>query len=252
MTEQSHNENFSSKLIKRIAAPQVAPPWQMSDVIVSVLALALAMMLIAPTIASGLSPSLNALTPQALMIGWSIGAIIASAFILISRRSDMAHMVALRLQGSGLMFFYLLLMGVAVALIADLIAAAISGGFIPVAELTGISGTTWVIAGFFMMVLQPLSEGLLFQGIVLPFLRTSFGARPGYLATVLLFVVMRVLIYGTALSGNAFIGYGIIIPLLTGLSVSAMRLYTGSTRDAIIMQAGIGLTFILTAIFLTG
>jgi membrane protease YdiL (CAAX protease family) len=233
----------------QLARPQTPPPWTLGDVGSTFVALALAILMLGPALANILFNTFS--NPIIWLFSWLVGLVIATAFALFTRRGQFA---ALRL-GSGDSRWplpYALLVGVAAALTIDLVAGLVAG-FRPVVLLAnlGQSGASeWVIGGAFIALIQPIAEGLIFQGVTLPRFRASFGAWPGFVATTILYTVYFVAVYSTSLSGGAFVWYGIIVPLLSAVVLNAVRIYTESTRAVIITQMGMGLTFLLAAIAL--
>nr|MCU0513522.1 CPBP family glutamic-type intramembrane protease [Anaerolineae bacterium] len=178
-----------------------------------------------------------------------------TGYVLATRRQQ-GHLPALGLQAeSALPLPFVLLTGVAAAMTIDVIVAA-GGGFQVAAMLTGIGVTDdwleWLLAAIFVIFLQPLAENLVFQAVLLPRLRASFGGGTGILLTAAVYTVYYLLVYGAVLSGGAVLWYGVLMPLLTGLFLAGVRVYTGSTRAAILAQVGMGITMLLAALVLTG
>lgn len=245
------NSSPSRPWFAQLARPQNPPPWTLGDVFSTFLVLALAILMLGPALANIVFNSLS--TPVIWLFSWLVGLVIAAAFVLFTRQRQFA---ALRL-GRGASRWplpYTLLVGVAAALTIDVI-AGLAGGFRPVVQISAIGpggASEWVIGGVFIALIQPIAEGLIFQGVTLPRFRASFGAWPGLLATTVLYTLYFVGVYSSSLSGGTFFWYGVVVPFLTALVLNSVRIYTESTRAVILTQVGMGLTFLLAAIALAG
>jgi membrane protease YdiL (CAAX protease family) len=246
-------QRMSGGLLARLTAPQPPPPWSLGEAAALPVALLLATLLMGTTIVSILVG--GSISPFSLLLGWTLGLVIVTGYVLATRRQQ-GHLPALGLQAeSALPLPFVLLTGVAAAMTIDVIVAA-GGGFQVAAMLTGIGVTDdwleWLLAAIFVIFLQPLAENLVFQAVLLPRLRASFGGGTGILLTAAVYTVYYLLVYGAVLSGGAVLWYGVLMPLLTGLFLAGVRVYTGSTRAAILAQVGMGITMLLAALVLTG
>jgi len=252
MTASDTNTNESGWL-GSLRAPQAAPPWTLLDAGLNFGVLALAMIVIAPTVALLVTDATPASITGGLIIGWTIGLAVSALYAWLTRRRLPESRAALAIVRGTIPLPLVLLMGVAAGLTVDLIAAWGSGGqFLSVAELRGISGQApeWVMAGLLLVIVQPVAHGLIFFGVLLPRLRASFGPWPGLLLTVAVFVIYHLTIYGERLPADSQLWYGIIVPGVNALFLAALRLRTGSTLATIIAHVGIGLIAILTALAL--
>jgi len=233
-----------------MARPQTPPPWSLGDVVSTFISLGLAILVLGPALTTMM---FNGLTATTLLFGWLVGLVIATVFVLVTRQRQF---VTLRLgrSDSHWPLPYALLVGVAAALTIDVVAGLLTG-FRPVALLMNIGqvgASEWVLGGVFIALIQPVAEGLIFQGVTLPRLRASFGAWPGFWATIILYTLYSVAVYSTSLSGTTFVWYGVFVPFMSALVLNAVRIYTESTRATIITQIGMGLTFLLAAVALAG
>lgn len=235
-----------------LRAPQAAPPWTTSEVIIALVVLLLAMMILASGVALSVAGDAGT-TPTSLILGWSVGGAIAAAYALFTFRRKPEYAQGLRLVRSRPALPLVLLLSVGAALSFDLIVAAVSGSFRPAPVLTGI-GTgglpDWLLAGLFMVVIQPVAEGLIFWGVMLPRLRVILGPVPGWLVVALLYALYSFMVFGSLLPQQDALWYGGLLPLLIGLYLGTIRVVTGSTLSAIIGQAGVGLTLIAIALSL--
>ena len=245
--------------LAQLARPQTPPPWSLGDVLTTFIVLALAILVLGPSLAFMLlgqdiaTTAFNDIPATTLLVGWLVGLAIVTAFVLFSRQKQRS---ALRLGStdSHWPLPYALLVGVAAALTIDVVAGLVAG-FRPVATLNNVgrlNASEWIIGGLFIALIQPVAEGLVFQGVTLPRLRTSFGAWPGFWATTILYGLYSVAVYSSGLSGSPFVWYGVVVPLLSALVLNVVRIYTESTRATIITQIGMGLTFLLAAVALAG
>lgn len=242
----------SRRWLAKIARPQTPPPWSLMDVLYTFIALAAGILLIGPTVASLL---LGTFDPTAIMLllSWLLGLVVALVFVVISRQRQLP---ALRL-GAGDSLWplpYVLLVGVGAALTINVVVGLVAG-FRPMMPLSriGQGGTgEWIVAGLFVALIQPLAEGLIFQGVTLPRLRASLGPWPGMIATTVLYAIYFFAVYTAAESNTQVYIYGIAAPVMISLVLSSVRVYTESTRAVIVTQIGMGLTFLLAAIMLAG
>lgn len=239
-----------------LGVPEAAPPWSMGETIAALVAYALALTMLASGVALSGVASINApIPPEALLFGWTVGLLVAAAFVFFTRQRSPQQRAALGLSSASLLPLpIVLLAGVAAAFTIDLIAAAGVGSILPLAALRGLGSDagTWLLAAVFLLLAQPLGEGLVFQGLLLPRLRASLGPWGGWLLTGLLYGLLSFLIYGAQLSGADQIWYGLIAPLLSGLFLGALRVRSGSTRAAIVGQMSLGLGALALAFALLG
>lgn len=240
-------------LMKRLAAPQVAPPWTFGDIAVTGVVLALAMIIIAPAIALLPNQEITVPEPSALLFGWIVGLIIVMAFVMIRWRRTEELFNGLKLSSSRRPLFIVLLVGIGAAFTSDLLAGAIAGGFAPVAPLRGItpSGSELTLALFFALIAQPIAESVVFGGVVLPRLRASLSSWGGIWATAVLFGGFHLLVYGAQLTTTQqLIGYGFVQPFIIGFVLAAMRVDGDSTQAAIVGYMGVGLSSLLVLFIL--
>jgi len=247
-------------LMQKLSIPEEAdPPWGIATAVFMVVTLIITLVLVGPALASvllGLEG--NQFPPMLLMLGWTIGQAMTMAFVLINRRSSVESWQALKLRKGHLPLPFVLMVGVATALAVDLVISLASGQFLPIPEIygfqtEGIAGI--LIAILFLVLIQPIAESLVFQGVLLPKLRIVLGAWGGVIATTVIFTLLHYgifyLAYQPIYPESTLLWYGIAYPLLTGLMFCLMKVYTDSTRAVIIMRIGSGIIFVLTALALT-
>lgn len=235
------NQEQGANWMTRLRAPQIEPPWSIADVATTFVALVLAMILGASLASPTLEAAPNAPT---LLLGWIIGEAIAAAFVLITRRRTPEDTAALRLVAGRLPAIMLILLGVAAGLVIDLVVASLSQTFIPVPQLLGVGvggNFDWVLAFFFVVMIQPVAEGLVFAGVILPRLRASLGPWPGLLLMAALYALFHALIFAPQLDPTLIVWYGVVMPFLVALVMGAVRVANSSTRAAIFVNMGVGL-----------
>ena len=239
-------------------AEEADPPWSALTATLTVLVLLITLILVGPALSSiVLGIDENTVTPFVLMLGWTLGQAITIAFVLINRRSSQDSWVALKLEKGNLPLPLVLMIGVATALGVDLVISLASGQFLPIPEIFGFQteGTAGIlIAVLFVVLIQPIAESLVFQGVLLPKLRFIMGPWGGVVVTTVVFTLLHYAVFYASYQPNypesTLLWYGVAYPLLTGLIFSLMKVYTDSTRAVIIMRIGAGLIFVLTALAL--
>ena len=111
---------------------------------------------------------------------------------------------------------------------------------------------SWLLAFILMVIAEPIAEELVFQGILLPALRNSLGAWGGYIVSAALFGLFHLMVYSSPNSDIVTLWYGLFLPFFAGLVFAAVRLYTGSTRAAVITHAAFGLFALVNLLTLVG
>lgn len=108
---------------------------------------------------------------------------------------------------------------------------------------------TWVLGAISVVLLLPVSETLIFSGLLYP--ATARRTGENVMAIVGTGVVyMLVSIFLSVQQGSNW--FNIVLPLLTMLFVAGVRAYTQSTRSAIVARIGFGLFILLVAIIRPG
>ncbi len=243
-----------SQLMKRIAAAEVQPPWSAWAAIGAMVASFLAII-----IGTAISVILFAESQYSILLGWSIGAALMVAFVWLTRRSirywpTLWNGTAKNEESLTQNIFWYLLIGVGLAILLDLIGRAVVGLIIPDPELLNlygyvqiygqpVLGISWILVVLFMVVLQPLAEGLVFQGLLLPSLRATIASWPGFILSVAAYTMFHFVTFQPPPTAStiALVWIGIIQPLISGLIFAAVRVYTGSTRAAVLTHMAFGL-----------
>lgn len=253
MNNTTSEMSVFSRIMTRLSAPQHPPPWTMEETLALPVALALSMVVVGTLVSIFVLG--EGKSPVQPLFGWTVGLLIIIVYILMTRRAQ-GRSPALKLwTDSPAQMPYILLLGVAAALTTGLIAAL--GGHVRVAAvLTGVGLTNdwgeWLLAAFFVIFVQPAAEGLVFQSVLVTKLRQVIGPWGGLLATTALYTLYYVLIYGAVLRGSDIFWYGILAPALMVFFLCCVRVYTDSTRAAIVAQMGMGIILVLVALLLTG
>ena len=106
------------------------------------------------------------------------------------------------------------------------------------------------------MLIQPVAESLVFQGVLLPKLRVIMGPWGGVVVTTVVFTLMHYAIFYSSYQNvyppETMLWYGVAYPLMFGFTFSLLKVYTQSTRAVIIGRMGAGIIFLLTALILVG
>jgi membrane protease YdiL (CAAX protease family) len=249
------------RLTTRLGASETPPPWGMAAAIAASVA-SFAAMIFGASITLTLFCGLPAnaaycqaanfqLPPAVLFIGWGIGVSMTIAFIRFTR-NRLAERAALRLQATTTPLFFLLFIGVGLAITLDIVSRVVTGLRFPNLELLGlyqqialfrqpVDALTWLLAGVFMVLGQPVAEELVFRGVALPALRTALGAWPGLVASTILYTVFHLAVYPPQTADTLGLWHGLAAPFISGLIFTSVRLYTGSTRAAIVTHAAFSL-----------
>jgi membrane protease YdiL (CAAX protease family) len=236
-------------IFQSIGEPEKPPPWGLSTAIV-VFAVAFVAMLAGTFMAGfGLGIQVNE-----IVVAYTIAGVITAFFVLLSRRKP-ADQPYLKLDAPPQSLAVIFLGAVGLAAIVDLLKSAILGFSQPVPELLGLAAdrnnlTLWIISILFMLIVQPAFEELVFQGVIFPALRKTFGAWLGLILCGVAFGLFHLIAYTSGGQDATFgeLWYLLGTPILMGLIFAAVRAYTGSTRAAIVAHAAFGLFAILVLV----
>lgn len=242
--------------MQKLSLPEAAPPWSIITAAVTAAVILINLIWVGPAMSSLLLGSVQP-SPFLLMLGWTFGLALTAAYALVNRRSSPQSWQALRLKPGFLPSQIALLVGVAIALGVGLMVSLASGRFLPIAEIygfqtQGLAGT--LAAALLLTVMQPIAEGLVFQAVILPSLRSTIGHWGGVFITSGLSALLHYAVFFSpwqAEYGGAF-WHGLVYPLLTGLGFCLLKVYADSSRAVIIGRVGAGLVSWLTALALVG
>jgi membrane protease YdiL (CAAX protease family) len=232
---------MAAALFSRLSAAENPPPWGLWTVFVSII-VAYVMILMG----TFLGTYFIGATALALLVGWIIACLLIIGFVMLSRRDR----ASLRLEDQGRTLIFAALTGLGVAILLDVIGLRVTGEFLLVPELFGLTQETptpamWIAAFWLMVVVQPVAEELVFRGIAFPALRRAFGPWLGLIVCALAYALFHQLAYSAPATP---LWYGLTLPLLAGLFITAVRMYTGSTRAAIAAHMAFGLFAVLKAL----
>ncbi|MCE2488911.1 MAG: CPBP family intramembrane metalloprotease [Anaerolineae bacterium] len=184
--------------------------------------------------------------PPAALAGWSAGA----ALVLLALRARFRRSAAaLPLQPGGTPVALALLTGVAAALFLDTLALAPGGSGLPTPELAALvirpaTPVAWPLAALYLLLLQPLAEGLVFRGLLQPALQARASRRAALLLTALAWALFHLLAY-TGAPGSADPATLYLSRLALGLLLGILRARNVSARASIVAHTGINLFFLL-------
>ncbi len=250
------------QLIRRISTLDNPPPWGWLIGLWTVI-VAFAAVLIGTTLVLLVFSDVQ----YSALASWTIGAIIAIAFVFIRFRKP-EERAALRLGGAERgnaapfqQLFLMLLIGVGLSVALDVVIGRVTSTFLPEPELLRlytdatllrlpVSPLSWGFVIVFMVILQPVSEELIFRGVLLPSLRTTIGAWTGYLVSALLYAVFHLITFTPSPDNPNSLWFGLVAPFIGGLIFGAIRLYTGSTRAASLAHVGFGMFAVVKLITL--
>jgi membrane protease YdiL (CAAX protease family) len=249
--------------LARINALDTPPPWSLVAALGSGV-VSFAAVVIGTFIALALFNN----TQYTALAAWTIAAMVTIIFVFI-RFNKPEERAALRVgssAGSTLPvqeIFLMLLIGVGLSVALDVVSGRVTNVFLPEPELLSlysdvalyqqpINILSWIFAFIFMVVLQPIAEELIFRGVMLPSLRNAVGAWPGYVVSAILYAVFHMLAFPPSINDFNGFWYSQIVPFIAGLIFGAVRLYTGSTRAAMLAHVGFGLFAVVKVITLVG
>lgn len=250
-------------MLKRITRPEAPPPWTLYDGLGAIMIL-FAAMILGSTAADIVFGSRIATA----LLGWSIGAFLATVVVLMTRLRTPESAAALRLsvEGGPRRLPIIFLFGFGMAVTIDLLSLVVTGDFWPVPELLGYflvpeEGDlislqpdlfAWVLALLFLVALQPVAEEIIFRGVLFPSLRTELGPLAGFFAVSVFHGAFHLVAYAPSPGSFSFLWYGFVVPTLEAMVITAVRADTGSTRAAIVAHAAFGLFAVLKAVFIAG
>lgn len=243
------------RLFSRIAAADPSPPWTLTNALTTLVGAFAAVIL-----GSTLAAVVFADSFYNLLTGWTVAALLMIGFILFTRREAASLAGLWRGRGGAEPnSFFLLLIGIGLAVTLDIVTRGVTASFLPEAELMvlyfgprPIPPAAVIIAILYMALFQPFAEAMLFQGVLLPSLRRWLGPWPGFLATAAVYGLFHLLMYPAPLQGFPGIWYSLVVPLIAGLIYNSVRIYTGSTRAAALTHIAFGLFAILKLLTIVG
>lgn len=244
--------NRIRNLLARAAAPESAPPWTGSSALLTI-----AFAFIAMFVGTAVAYVWLGEQDYTQLFGLTLGGILIILFVWQTRRSDLA---ALRLQPSSSPLFFVMFISLGFAITLDLIGLAVTGEFLPVPVLLGLSpgaltAAHWLVLIIFLIIVQPIAEGLVFRAVALPSLRIILGSWGGIIGTAVLAAAFHMALYPPNYNTTSTITplwFGLVVPLIEALFYNLVRGYTGSTRAAIAANIAFGIFAVLKFLAIAG
>jgi len=238
-------------MLKRLTTEESLPPWGYLSALGTFIVMFLGI-IIGSSAITIIFPDSN---PAILVAGWGIGMVITIFYVFTTYRKSPEDSEALRFGITSVKLPIIALWSLGFAILFDLISwAVVNTQILSSAELYGfvggeISAISWLIAGIFMILLQPLGEELVFRGVMFPVFRGMFGVWVGFFMVVGFHTLFHFLAYVPATSNNTIlIWYGAGLPFLDAVVITSVRAYTGSTRAAWVSHAVFGAFAVIKAI----
>jgi len=255
MTGLNNRFGRLATLLERIREPEPPPPGNLSDVIYTLLVLLVAMILIGAVVGAVLSN--NDPSPTSLLLGWTVGGLIATFIIGAAHRRTPEKWTALRLSSlPDTRLRNVLLVSLSATILLDLSSAILTGQFLPAPEVLRFTSVSvdvgsWFLAALFLVIVQPVAEELVFRGVTLPRLRMRLGLWSGLVVTAALYALFHALVYDVSgIDHPGLLWYVLAVPFIAGLIMGLVRLGTGSTRAAILAHLSFGLFALLKSYLL--
>lgn len=241
------------KLMAKLSLPEERePPWSLLSAGLTVFAMFVCLTLIGPALVAIMSGG-DVLLPSAFTLSWAIGMALTTIFVLVNRRGTVESWRAMRLSRGELPLPLALLAGIALALALDVAISLASGGFWPVPQIwyfqaRGVQGL--LLALLLLVVLQPLAETLVFQAVLLPRIRWTFGPWRGLIGAAAAYIILYLLVFIPPYPFYDGFWHGIAFPAGIGFFFCLLKVYTRSSVAVLVARMGAGLIFNLTALAL--
>ncbi len=234
------------------AVAKTPPPWNLVTALLAVVAAFVFVVLGTLVGGAWFGGPIEALPPFAQLVGWLIAAVLTALFVLQTRRAA-PDRDALRMTPASIPIPLILFVAFGAAIAVDLIAVILAGGvFAPAPELLAFAQGSaaaapgfreWAVAVVLMVAAQPVADGLVFRGLLLPSLRSALGGIAGILAQAVIYAAFHYLAFTPAYAQGQGVSlvYGVVVPLLEGVVLGVVRILAGSTTAAIFAHAAFGL-----------
>ena len=252
---ETPNERREMSLMAKLSLPEeTEPPWSLLGAGLTLFAMFVCLTIIGPALVAIMTGG-DALLPAEFTLSWAIGMALTAVFVLVNRRSSADSWRAMRLSRGELPLPLALLAGIALALALDVLVSLASGGFWPLPQIwyfqaRGVQGL--LLALLLLVVLQPLAETLVFQAVLLPRLRWTFGPWRGLIAAAAAYAILYILVFIPPYPFYDGFWHGIVFPASIGIFFCLLKVYTRSSVAVLVARMGAGLIFTLTALALVG
>lgn len=234
-------------MLQKILRQQPAPSWSYLSALTGLIAMFLVVVM-GTTIASIILSD----TQLTIFVGWCLGMALTIAYVIISRGDDVE---GLRLRSMQTRLPLVALFTFGMAILFDLMSWVFANNqTLASAELLRVDPQTmslvgWVIVLIFLVVLQPIAEEMVLRGLMYPALSAALGGTLGFGITALFHGMFHFLAYAPPpTDGRIMIWYGLILPILQGIVLTAVRALTGSTRASMVAHAMFGIFALLKVI----
>jgi membrane protease YdiL (CAAX protease family) len=229
------------------AVAKTPPPWSLTTALIAVI-VAFVFVIIGTLVGGAwFGDSVVALPPFAQLVGWLIAGVLTALYVLQTRRAA-PDRAAMRMTSEGVALPLVIFIAFGAAIAIDLIAVLLAGGvFAPAPELIAFDGGAgfreWAVAITLMVAVQPVADGLLFRGVLLPSLRSALGGIAGIVAQAVIYAAFHYLAFTPVYAQGGFVpwSYGLLAPLLEGIVLGVVRVLTGSTRASIAAHIAFGI-----------
>lgn len=239
-------------LWRRIRAEQTPPPWGLLTAVgVAFAAFAAVLM------AAGIVGSFGGQTTTTTLLAYCLGMVLTALFVTVTRNRTPADGEALAIGASSARMPLILMLSFGVGAAFDLITLAFANVPLITAEFASVGGVAavnqaglvgWLLMAVLLLILQPVADGLVFRGVAYPALRTYLGPVAGFFMAAAWHGIFHMVVYSTPSSSDfASVWVTLVAPILAGIYLSGVRAATGSTRVAMVAQAGLGLFFLVRA-----
>ncbi len=235
-----------------VSLPDSPPPWSLTSALITVI-----FAFVALIIGAGVALVWAGTQDYTQLAGLTLGGILIILFVWQTRRQERA---ALRLTTSPTPLLFVMFVSFGCALALDLLGLAVTSDFLPAPELLRLNPNAlgvaqWGFSVAFMVIIQPIAEGLVFRAVLLPALRTVISGWGGVLIAAAISAAFHYLIYPpdyVNVSSISPLWYGLVVPLVGAILFGAVRASSKSTRAAIAAQIAFGLFAVVKLVTLTG
>lgn len=254
MSNSGASRRRQLSFFQRLQLREDPPPWSLVTAMVFVIAypvLWIAGQAIAVTISG---EQFDNPLPGVQIIGASIGAVAVIIGLIqwMRRRQGTLWSDVLKLgQSSSVPLFIAIVVGLGAAGVIDL--ARIFFKVDPLEALpqilrplAGSVDTVWLWAAILALVVGPVTEGLVFYGVLYPALARD--VKDNIVAVVVVALVYTVIVFMLSATPQPHTWSLLVQPFLMTLAIGGLRAYTQSTRLAIVARVMFGLFFILSGL----
>ena len=252
---ETPNDRREMQLMAKLSLPEeTEPPRSLLSAGLTLFAMFVCLTIIGPALVAMMSGG-DVLLPSEFTLSWTIGMALTTIFVLVNRRSSAESWRAMSLSRGELPLPLALLAGIALALALDVLVSLASGGFWPLPQIwhfqaRGAHGL--LLALLLLVVLQPLAETLVFQAVLLPRLRWTFGPWRGLIGAAAAYTILHLLVFIPPYPFYDGFWHGIVFPAGIGIFFCLLKVYTRSSVAVLVARMGAGLIFTLTALALVG